>query len=123
MQDNATRISYHIKEWRRCKRLIKSNIPRELLLECFVKYLFPYISKDVSTSSMTSKEEAILRAQHMDLIYSQSRILYEIIPEAPWSTHSVNKPKPRPHADGVVGLVNSPTIESLDKKIHELLVN
>ena len=33
-----------------------------------------------------NEEEAILRAQQLDLIYSQSRILYEIIPEAPRPT-------------------------------------
>ena len=47
----------------------------------------------------------------MDLIYAQSRILYEIILEAPRSTHSIEKPNPGPHTDGVVGSMNSPTIE------------
>ena len=66
---------------------------------------------------MTNEEEAILRAQQLDLIYSQSGILYEIIPEAPRPTHDAEKPKPRPHADGVVGSVNSPTVESLAKQL------
>ena len=75
----------------------------------------PYISKDVSTSVVTNEEEAILRAQQLDLIYSQFGILYEIIPDAPRPMHNVEKPKPRPHADGVVGSVKSPTIDSLAK--------
>ena len=58
----------------------------------------------------------------MDLIYAQSGILYEIILEASWSTHSVEKPKPGPHVDGVVGSVSYPTVESLAKKLHELSV-
>ena len=58
----------------------------------------------------------------MDLIYSQSGILYEIIPEELRPTHDVDKPKPRPHADGVVGSVNSPTVESLTKQLHQLSV-
>ena len=62
-----------------------------------------------------NEEEAILRAQQLDLIYSQSSILYEIILEAPGPTQDVEKPKPRPHANGVVGSVNSPTVESLSK--------
>ena len=37
-------------------------------------------------------------------------------------THSVEKPKPGPHADGAVGSVKSPTVESLEKQIHELFV-
>ena len=82
----------------------------------------PYISKDVSTLGVTNEEEAILRAQQLDLISSQSRILYEIIPEAPRPLHEVENPKPRPHADGVVGSVNSPTVESLTKKLHQLSV-
>ena len=65
-----------------------------------------------------NEEEAILRAQQLDLIYSQSGILYEIIPEAPRPTHDAEKPKPGPHVDGVVGSMNSPTIESLAKQLH-----
>ena len=56
----------------------------------------------------------------MDLIYSQSGILYEIIPKAPRPSHEAEKPKPRPHADGVVGSVNYPIVESLDKKLYGL---
>ena len=48
--------------------------------------------------------------------------MYEIIPKAPRSTNNTDKPKPGPHADGVVGLISSPTIESLAKQLHELLV-
>ena len=67
-----------------------------------------------------NEEEAILRAQQMDLIYSQPRILYEIIPEAPRSSHDAENPKPGPHADGVVGSVKYPTVDSLSKQLHEL---
>ena len=48
--------------------------------------------------------------------------MYEIIPDAPIPTHSVKKPKPGPHADGVVGSVKSPNMESLAKQLHELSV-
>ena len=58
--------------------------------------------------------------QQLDLIYSQSSILCEIIPDAPRPTHSVEKPKLGPHADGVVGSVKSPTVEYLEKQLHEL---
>ena len=114
-QDKATLISDHIQEWRRRNRLIKATIPPEFLLEWFLKSLLPYIYKDVSTSGVTNEEEAILRDQQLYLIYSQSWILYEIIPDAPRPTHSVKKPKPGPHADGVVGSVKSHTVESLEK--------
>ena len=97
-------------------------IPPEFLLEWFLNSLLLYISKDVSTSGVTNEEEASLRAQQLDLIYSQSGILYEIILGAPRPTHSVEKPKPGPHAYGVVGSVKSPTVESLAKQLHELSV-
>jgi hypothetical protein len=68
--DKYTHISYHIQEWRRQKRLIKAYIPLEFLLEWFLKSLLPYILKDVSTSGVTSEEEAIFKFQQLDLIYS-----------------------------------------------------
>ena len=71
---------------------------------------------------VTNEEEAILRAPQLDLVYSQSRILYEIIPEELRPTHDAKKPKPGPHANGVVGSVNSPTVESLSKQLHQLSV-
>ena len=48
-QDKATHISDHIQEWHRRKILINAFTPPEFLLEWFLKYLFPYIAKDVST--------------------------------------------------------------------------
>ena len=48
--------------------------------------------------------------------------MYEIIPEAPRPSHEEEKPNPGPHVDGVVGSVNSPTIESLTKQLHQLSV-
>ena len=49
---------------------MKSTMPLEFLLEWFLKYLLPYISKDVSTLGVTTEEEAILRVQQLDLIYA-----------------------------------------------------
>ena len=56
------------------------------------------------------------------MIYAQSRILYEIIHEVLRSTNNAKKPKRGPHADGVVGLVKYPTVESLAKQLHEFFV-
>ena len=82
-QDKATHILDHIQEWHRWKRLIKAFIPLEFLLEWFLKSMLPYIMKDVSTSGVQNEEQAMFRAQELDLIYTQSRILYEIIPNSP----------------------------------------
>jgi hypothetical protein len=82
-QDNATHISDHIQEWRRRKSLIKAMVPPEFLLEWFLKSLLPYISKDVATSGVFSEEQAIFQVQQLELIYSQSGMLYEIMSNAP----------------------------------------
>ena len=71
---------------------------------------------------MTNEEEAIVRVQQLYLIYSLSRNLHEIIPKAPRPMHNIEKPKHGPHADGVVGSVKYPTVESLAKQLHELSI-
>jgi hypothetical protein len=59
------------------KSLIKVPVPPAFLLEWFLKSLVPQLSKDVATSGVFSEEEAIMRAQQLELIYSQSGLLYE----------------------------------------------
>jgi hypothetical protein len=53
-------------------------VPPAFLLEWFLKSLVPQLSKDVATSGVFSEEDAIMRAQQLELIYSQSGLLYEI---------------------------------------------
>ena len=81
-QDKATHISDHIQEWRRRKRLIKAFILPQFLLEWFLKSLLPYIANDVSTFGVQNEKQAVFRGQELDLIYAQSGLLYEIIPNA-----------------------------------------
>jgi len=69
-QDTATHISDHILEFRRRKRLIKAEISLGFLLEWFLKSLQPEISKDVSLFGVYMEEQAIFRAQQLELIYS-----------------------------------------------------
>jgi hypothetical protein len=104
-QDKATHISDHIQEWRRRKRLIKNCIPLEFLLEWFLKSLQPPILKDVPTSRVTYEEEAIFKAQQLNLIYSQSGMLYKILPDASRSNYDPRK-NIGPHVDGIVGSAN-----------------
>ena len=52
---------------------------------------------------MTTEEESILKVQHLDLIYDQFGILYEIIPDAPMYNIDFANPNPRPHVDEIVG--------------------
>ena len=115
-QDKATHISDHIQEWRRRKILIKAFIPPEFLLEWFLKSLMPYIVKDDSTSGVQNEEQVIFRMQEMDLIYAQSGLLYDIIPNAP---HSSFNPKVKlgPHADGIVGCESAKPVDSVANKL------
>ena len=47
-QNMSTHISDHIHEWRRQRMLIKAPIPHQLLVDCFMKSLFPPIFQDVA---------------------------------------------------------------------------
>jgi hypothetical protein len=118
-QEKSTLISYHIQEWHRQKRFIKAYIPLEFLLEWFLKPLQPYISKDVSTSRVTSEEEEILKSQHLDLVYVQSGMLYEILPNASRSRYDPKK-NLEPHADGIVGSKNVKSTDLVTSQLKEL---
>jgi hypothetical protein len=82
-QKKAGHISDHIQEWRCQKSLIKVQVPPTFLLEWFLKSLVPQLSKHIAMSGVFSKEDAIMRAQQLEIIYSQSGLLYEIFPDAP----------------------------------------
>ena len=84
--------------------------------------LLPYIAKDVSTSGVQNEEQAIFRVQELDLIYAQSSLLYEIIPNAPHFGFDP-KVKPGPHADGIVGCVSVKPVDSVAKQVSQLSLN
>ena len=50
------------------------------------------------------------------MIYAQSGLLYEIIPNAPHSSFDP-KVKPRPHADGIVGCTISQLTDLVTKQV------
>jgi hypothetical protein len=102
--------------------LIKTPIPPTFLLEWFLKYLHPPISEDVATVGVTTKEEEIFKAQYLDLIYSQSGMLYHILPDASWSTYNPRK-NPEPHADGILGTTNVKFVDSVTSHMKELSLN
>ena len=78
----------------------------------------PYIAKDVSTSGVQNEEQAIFRAQELDLIYAQSVLLYEIIPNALRSSFDP-KIKPGTHADGIVGCTSAKPADSVVKQVSQ----
>jgi hypothetical protein len=118
-QDKATHISDHIQEWCRQKRLIKSCIPPEFMLEWFHNSLFLYISKDVSTSRETSEEEAIFKAQKLDHIYAQSQMLCEIILDMPRPNYDPRK-KHGPYVNGIIGSANDKSIDLVTNRLNDL---
>ena len=57
-------------------------------------------------SRVQNKEQAIFRVQELDLIYAQSSLLYEIIPNVPCSSFNP-KIELGPHDDGIVGCMSA----------------
>jgi hypothetical protein len=48
-----------------------------------------------------------MKSQQLDLIYSQSRVLYEILLNAPRAKTNPIKPKLGPHVNGVIGFIGN----------------
>lgn len=121
-QNTATHISNHIHEWRRPKRLVKAPNLDALLANWFTKLLLPKISCDVSMSGAVTEEDVIRRAQHLDLIYSQSSTLYDIILQAPQPSNDKPRTTPRPHADGVIGSVSTTSVSQVVEQLGQLAI-
>jgi hypothetical protein len=115
-------ISDHIQEWRHRKSLIKVPVPPTFLLEWFLKSLVPQLSKDIATSRVFSEEDAIMRAQQFELIYSQSGLLYNILPDAPRSILDKTRQRAGPHADGIVSSAQTKPAEQLTKQLQQLSI-
>ena len=62
----------------------------------------------------------IRRAQHLDLIYSQSGTLYDIIPNAPRPSNDTSRATPGPHADGVIGSVSTTSVSQVAGQLGQL---
>ena len=50
----------------------------------FLESLLTIITKDITKTILQTKEVVILTSQKIDLIYAQSRYLYNIISNFPW---------------------------------------
>ena len=73
-------------------------------------------------SGVFTEDDVIRRAQHLDLIYSQSRTLYDIIPQAPCPSNDKPQLAPGPYADGVIGLVSSFAVNQVAGKPGQLYI-
>jgi hypothetical protein len=67
------------------------KVPTAFFLERFLKSLVPYVSKGIATYGDFFEEEAIMRSQQLELIYSQSDMLYEILLDTPWLNFNKTK--------------------------------
>ena len=56
-----------------------------------------------------TEEQAISRAQYLDLVYSQSGTLYDLIPQDPHPSIDPTKPLAEVPVDGIVGSIQSPS--------------
>jgi hypothetical protein len=84
--------------------------------------LVPQLSKYVATLGVFSEEEVIMREQQLDLIYSQSGLLYKVFPDASWSILDKNRQRSRPCVDGIVGSVQMKSIDQLLNQLQQLSI-
>jgi hypothetical protein len=74
------------------------------------------------TSGVFSEEDAIMRAQQFELIYSQSGLLYNIFPDAPHSILDKTRQRVGPHADDIVGSTQTNPTKQLTKQLQQLSI-
>jgi hypothetical protein len=63
------------------------------------------IARDIAMGGVVTQEHAISHAQYLDLVYSQTGTLYDLLPDAPRpSTFATSTTPATSHvADGVIG--------------------
>jgi hypothetical protein len=81
--------------------MIKEVIPDILLAEWFTKSRLPPITRDVAMDGAVTEEQAITRAQYLDLVYSQSGTLYDFLSNVSRANIDPSKPSSSYHADGL----------------------
>ena len=69
------------------------------------------------------QEQAISHAQYVDLVYSLSSTLYDLIPHAPQPTTDPSRPATERPTDGIPGLVQTQTTAKYSKKQTTTLSN
>jgi hypothetical protein len=91
--------------------LTKVPLPDQLLSKCFTKSLIGTIARDVTMGGVFTEEHVISHAQYLDLIYFQTRMIYDLIPDAPCpSTNPTLTPPTYSHStDGVIDVFHAET--------------
>lgn len=102
--------------------MIRAEIPDHLLADWFVKSLLPSIAKDVALSGVVTEEQVLLKAQQLDLVYFQSIMLYEILPNAPRFDTDPTKPASGPHVDRVIGSVGNAAVNQVANQMGQMSI-
>jgi len=63
-----------------------------------------------------------MRAQQLELIYSQSSLLYEFLPDAPKCILDKAKQKSGPHVVGIVGSSQEKPTEQLSNQLQQFAI-
>ena len=63
-----------------------------------------------------------MRAQQLELIYSQSGLLFEIFPDMPRSIHDKARQNFGPHVDGIVGSTQENSTDHLSNQLQQLSI-
>ena len=63
-----------------------------------------------------TKDQDIIHTQYLDLVYSQSRTLYDLIPQAPRPSTDPTTPLSETPVDGVVGSIHPSLAANISKK-------
>ena len=107
-QNTVTHISDHIHECRHRDHLIKFEISDQLLTKWFTKSFVSPIAHDIAMGGCIMEEQAISRAEYLDLLYSQFGTFYESLPDAPSrsSDPMTSNSQTTPPIDGVIGSVS-----------------
>jgi hypothetical protein len=104
--------------------MIKAVIPNILLAEWFTKSLLPPIAHDVSMGGVVTEEKSIAWAQYLELVYSQSGTLYDLLMNVARDNTNPSKTSSSSHADHVISSVKSksttPSSTSPQNQISEV---
>ena len=100
--------------------LLRPLILGQLLADWFKKSLLPPIARDVAMGGIVTEEQAISRAQYLDLVYSQLGTLYDLIPHAPRPTIDPSRLATKIPTDGILGSVQTQMAKKYSKKQNQI---
>ena len=73
-------------------------------------------------SEAVIEEDVIRCSQHLDLIYSQSSTLYDIIRQAPCPSNDKPQTAPGPHADDMIGFVSTTSVSQVARQLGQVAI-